>query len=172
MNKMIVCTDGEGGIGLDNNIPWHSRADFAYFKEYTSGSKILMGYNTWVSLPQKSRPLPDRHNIVVTSRPLSEEDKLMSERYNVQFIHKDTVRSFMAHNNGIIVIGGAWLYQQCMDFVDEISMSTLDTVYGCDRFFQYPESEFELHSKTLLSDLIVSVSVLRRKFRTSVDWTQ
>lgn len=63
MIKMIVCTDINGGIGRNNDLLFHIKEDMKFFKEKTLGCKIVMGYNTWLSLPNK--PLPDRENYVL-----------------------------------------------------------------------------------------------------------
>jgi dihydrofolate reductase len=64
---LIYATDQNGVIGKDGGIPWRSSHDFAYFKSTTMFCDVIMGRKTWESLPVKARPLPDRHNIVVTS---------------------------------------------------------------------------------------------------------
>lgn len=63
MIKMIVCTDINGGIGRENDLLFNIKEDMKFFKETTTGHKIVMGYNTWLSLPKK--PLPNRENYVL-----------------------------------------------------------------------------------------------------------
>jgi dihydrofolate reductase len=53
-------------IGRDNRLPWHLPADLRHFKRLTLDKPILMGRNTWESLPG---PLPRRTHIVVTRTP-------------------------------------------------------------------------------------------------------
>lgn len=131
MNKMILCTDSKNGIGKNGTIPWHSSDDFKHFKAETQGQKILMGYNTWKSLPRK--PLPDRLNIVVTSRTVSDDE--INKHRDVIFIHKNSLQDFLRYNDNIIVIGGATIYQAALPFVDEIILSNIDGDYECDTFF-------------------------------------
>jgi len=52
-------------IGVDNGIPWKLPNDLKLFKALTTGSTVVMGRNTWDSLPV--HPLPGRRNIVLTS---------------------------------------------------------------------------------------------------------
>lgn len=56
----------DGVIGDGLTMPWHLPEDLAHFKETTLGAPVLMGRKTWESLPR--RPLPGRHNIVLSSR--------------------------------------------------------------------------------------------------------
>lgn len=137
MNKMILCTDSKNGIGKNGTIPWHSSDDFKHFKAETQGQKVLMGYNTWQSLPRK--PLPDRLNIVVTSRTVSDDE--INKHRDVIFIHKNSLQDFLRYNDNIIVIGGATIYQAALPFVDEIILSNIDGDYECDTFF-------DVHSST------------------------
>jgi dihydrofolate reductase len=50
-------------IGRDSQLPWHIPADLAHFKRLTIGKPVVMGRRTFESI---ARPLPQRHNIVVT----------------------------------------------------------------------------------------------------------
>ena len=38
-------------IGLNNNLPWKSKTDFAHFRRMTLNSKLLVGYRTSLTLP-------------------------------------------------------------------------------------------------------------------------
>lgn len=64
----VLAVDAQGGIGKDGGIPWHLPADLKHFKEITEHSVVIMGRKTWESLPDVAKPLPNRINIIVTSR--------------------------------------------------------------------------------------------------------
>ncbi len=66
--KMIVAFNPQGVIGKDNKIPWFYKGDLKFFKDQTSGHAVIMGRKTWESLLPKMRPLPNRVNIVITSK--------------------------------------------------------------------------------------------------------
>lgn len=53
-------------IGRDNALPWHLPADLAHFKHVTMGKPIVMGRKAFEAI---GRPLPGRHNIVMTRNP-------------------------------------------------------------------------------------------------------
>lgn len=53
-------------IGLDNDMPWHLPADLAHFKQTTMGKPIVMGRKAHEAI---GRPLPGRHNIVMSRNP-------------------------------------------------------------------------------------------------------
>lgn len=79
--SVIVACALNGGIGVNNRIPWHIPNDLKHFKKVTVSNKdpelgltnvVIMGRNTWQSLPNK--PLPSRINIIVSSQLKSIDD--------------------------------------------------------------------------------------------------
>ena len=64
MLAIIAAIDSNNGIGKDNKLLVHIKEDLQRFKQLTENNIIIMGYNTWESLPNK--PLPNRINYVLT----------------------------------------------------------------------------------------------------------
>ena len=62
MIAAIAAVDVNFGIGFENQLLAHIPEDLQYFKQLTTGKVIVMGSNTWASLPTK--PLPNRYNII------------------------------------------------------------------------------------------------------------
>ncbi|MCD6333047.1 MAG: dihydrofolate reductase, partial [Bacteroidales bacterium] len=62
--SIIVAIARNRAIGLNNQLLWHIPEDFKWFKKHTLGHPVIMGRNTYLSLPVK--PLPKRKNIVIT----------------------------------------------------------------------------------------------------------
>ena len=63
MISAIVAVDNDWGIGFNGDLLEHIPADLKYFKQLTSGHTVVMGTNTWNSLPKK--PLVNRSNIII-----------------------------------------------------------------------------------------------------------
>ncbi len=63
---LIYARARNGVIGRNNTLPWRLPEDMAFFRSCTMGSPVLMGRKTWDSLPARFRPLPGRHNLVLT----------------------------------------------------------------------------------------------------------
>ena len=55
-------------IGDQGSLPWNLPDEMAHFKRTTLGSPVIMGRRTFQSL---DRPLPGRHNIVLSRRGLA-----------------------------------------------------------------------------------------------------
>ncbi len=53
--KLIIACDPNGGIGYENRLPWSNiQGDLPRFKRLTEGQTVIMGRNTWDSLPKKA----------------------------------------------------------------------------------------------------------------------
>ncbi len=63
---LIAGVAHNGVIGRDNALLWHLPEDMKHFRAVTMGAPMIMGRKTWDSLPERFRPLPGRHNIVLT----------------------------------------------------------------------------------------------------------
>ena len=64
--SFVVARADNGVIGRDNALPWHLPADLRHFKRLTVGKPVVMGRRTFESI---GKPLPGRHNIVLTRDP-------------------------------------------------------------------------------------------------------
>ena len=53
-------------IGVNGRLPWHLPADMKHFRQTTAHKPIIMGRKTLESI---GRPLPKRHNIILTRNP-------------------------------------------------------------------------------------------------------
>jgi dihydrofolate reductase len=118
--KLIVACDPKGGIGFDGRLPWTNlQGDLPRFKALTTGKVILMGRNTWDSLPK--RPLPNRINVVVTKKNIEGVTTLtgLPERDNMDL-------------SDVWLIGGAQLINSSWHLVDEVHLSRTFTEYTCD----------------------------------------
>jgi len=75
---LIVAATKANGIGQDSRLPWHLPREMAYFARVTSAAPegymnaVIMGRNTWESIPRKFRPLPKRMNIVISIKNLTD----------------------------------------------------------------------------------------------------
>lgn len=143
MAKMILCTDSNNGIGYNGDIPWYNKKDFEHFKKYTLNNIVIMGFNTWKTLPKK--PLPNRLNVVVLSRDY-EDRTIVDKNKDVIFINKSHLTSFIENNPSCIIIGGATLYKQALPYVSEIALSKIIGDYNCDTFF-------DLHKELMINSL-------------------
>jgi dihydrofolate reductase len=125
----IFACDDNWGIGKNNSLPWpHNSDDLKWFKNCTSESTVVMGRKTWESLPVK--PLPKRNNIVCSTNDLSHfpgADAVMNINAITQVLPHMSDKSKW-------IIGGAQLFESCIDIIDEIWLSRIEGTYNCDTF--------------------------------------
>lgn len=131
MIKMIYASDKNGVIGKDNSLPWHLPSDMKRFKALTLGDYVVMGRNTYESLPERFRPLPGRMNVVLSrSTVIDHKDVItltnLAELSRLQLLAKD---------KDIWIIGGAQIYDACIDLVEEIHHTKVWGEYEGDTFF-------------------------------------
>ena len=118
MKGILVAVSPEGIIGKDNSIPWHYSADLKRFKNLTLGKTVIMGRNTWESLPVK--PLPERRNIVITRSLLDGVECFQSIDDALGTCEGD-----------VWFIGGAGIYQEALRKADIIDMTLVpDNISG------------------------------------------
>ena len=118
--NLISACGKNGEIGLNNKLLWHIPEDFKKFKELTSHSIIIMGRNTFESLPGI---LPNRFHIVVTSKDLEENENVIK----CESIEK-AIEIAKKSSKGIWIIGGAQIYNYCLenDLIDNVYLSEVD----------------------------------------------
>ncbi|MGX9346010.1 dihydrofolate reductase [Microbacterium sp. KNMS] len=108
-------------IGSDGGMLWQLPEDMAFFKRATTGTPVVMGRKTWLSFPERFRPLPDRPNIVVTR-----DEGFAAEGAQVVHSLEDALEAAGRIDDEVWVIGGAQIYAQAMDVVDELWVTEVD----------------------------------------------
>lgn len=101
-------------IGRKGALPWHLPEDLKRFKRLTTGSTVLMGRKTYDSI---GKPLPNRRNIILTSRPIPGVECHPS---------LDSALNALKDSDRIFVIGGGTLYAQTLERADELYLTLLD----------------------------------------------
>ena len=66
MIGMIAAIGKNRELGKDNKLLWRVPSDMKFFKKTTMGHKVIMGVNTYKSLPPTG--LPGRKMIVITKQ--------------------------------------------------------------------------------------------------------
>ena len=124
--KMILAMDLDGCIGKENGLPWRLRSDMLRFKRLTLGqgnSAVLMGRTTWETIPEMYRPLVDRINIVVTRN----REYLLDDADVVHSIEEGIEHAKSKNCDECWIIGGANVYEQCRDMVEEVHLTSVQT---------------------------------------------
>jgi dihydrofolate reductase len=127
MITLIVARAQNGAIGRDGTIPWHLPEDLKSFQRETLGGALIMGRNTWDSLPVK--PLSKRLNIVVSSRPDAAYLVAPSVAAAVE------IASAQGYDR-VYGIGGARIYEEMIPIAHRLLISEVEIeVPDADTFF-------------------------------------
>ncbi len=131
--SLVVAMGDNHVIGKAGGLPWHLRSDLKRFKAITQFKPILMGSNTWDSLPRK--PLPGRLNLVL-SRDLKFEAEggvICSSLFEALDIAKEHAADDGADE--ICVIGGANIYAQTLPKADRLYVCQVPASVEGDAWF-------------------------------------
>ena len=114
---IIVAYDTNRAIGRGGDLPWGRSlpADLAHFKRLTRGGDIIMGRKTFESIGR--RPLPERENIVISSRPTGVKGVLTAVNLS---------SALALSRYPTFIIGGARVYG------DALGAPEIDTIYATE----------------------------------------
>jgi dihydrofolate reductase len=130
--SIIVAIAENNAIGKNNKLLWHISADMRLFKRITSGQTVIMGKNTFLSLPKG--PLVNRRNIVISDNP---EDTFPGCEM-AYTVHEALDKCETGREN--FVIGGASVYRQFMPYAQKLYITRVHKSFDADTFFP------EIHS--------------------------
>jgi dihydrofolate reductase len=129
MKAMVVAYDKNRGIGADNDLLWQRDlpADLRHFRKMTIGKSIIMGRKTFESIG--SKPLLDRQNIVLSSRPTG-VDKVITAG--------SLAAAYAMAQYPVVVIGGESVFREALPDVDVIYATEVDADFPQASIF-FPE---------------------------------
>jgi len=121
--KIVAAVASNRAIGIAGKLPWYMPKDLKRFKELTKGSTVVMGRMTFESI---GRPLPNRRNIVVTSKQgLVDGVETASSFYDAL--------KLCAFD--CFVIGGEGLYKEALDVAGSMTLTHVEQSFAGDTFF-------------------------------------
>lgn len=119
MINLIYSQSRNGFIGKDNDLLFYIPADMARFRTKTLNKVVIMGHNTWKSLPEKVRPLPRRINVV-----LSRDTTL--EIPGVVVFHSLKEALIAYADQEVWLIGGESIFKEGMRYAKTIYQTYID----------------------------------------------
>ncbi len=123
---LIAAVAANGVIGVANTLPWRIADDLKRFKMLTLGHPVIMGRKTWESL---GRPLPGRHNIVITRQPGYTAPGATVADSVVAAI------AACANEATAFVIGGAEIYAQTLPLAQRMELTEVHAEVNGDTHF-------------------------------------
>ena len=159
--SLIVAVADNGAIGRRNALLWNLPGDMKYFRQQTTGNTVIMGWMTFQSI---GRPLPKRHNIVISLFPWPDApaEVTVVDSLDAAFAAAEMADQVGHDDNGQVghddkgqvghddirhsrldrespkafVIGGAYTYAEAVDVVDTMYITHVhDAPEDADAFF-------------------------------------
>ena len=126
--NIIAAVAKNRGIGLDNKLLYWLPNDLKRFKVLTTGHTIIMGRNTFESLPKGA--LPNRRNVVLSQT--AQAPYPGTELYRSL---EQALASCKAEEE-VFVIGGERLYRTAVELADRLYVTAIDDLpQAADAFF-------------------------------------
>ena len=125
MINIIAAIGKKNELGKDNGLIWNIPKDLKFFREKTRNSIIVMGRNTFNSLP---KILPGRKHIILSST--NNFNKEINEQVTVINNKEDLINlcKKISENNEVFIIGGASLYSMFIDIADVLYITHIEKV--------------------------------------------
>ena len=138
MISIIAAVARNRAIGYKNKLIYWLPNDLKRFKALTTGHTIIMGRNTFLSLPKGA--LPNRRNIV-----LSRSQKTF-EGCDV-YPSLEEALEHCTSDEDLYIIGGASVYRQALPLADRLCLTEIDdTPSEADTFFPPYQDDWEEES--------------------------
>lgn len=116
MFSLIACIGKNRELGKNNKLVFHLKDDMRFFKETTTGHKVVMGHKTWDSLPKK---LENRENIVISRHNFGGPDRIINNLSEFIEENKDT-------DEEIFIIGGGMVYFEFLPYAKSLYLTEVD----------------------------------------------
>ena len=127
MISIIAAVAKNRAIGFENKLIYWLPNDLKRFKALTTGHTIVMGRNTYLSLPKGA--LPNRRNVVLSTT--------VSEIPGCDvYPTLEAALKSCKDDEDISIIGGARVYEQALPLADRLCLTEVDdTPKEADAFF-------------------------------------
>lgn len=130
--EMIVAVAENGVIGRGGQMPWRLSTDLKRFKQITMGLPVIMGRQTWESLPG---PLPGRLNIVISrSAPGLPAGA-------VGAASPEKALKAAEPSDRVMIIGGGEIYKVFEPRADVLHLTKVHLAPEGDTFFQISDPD-------------------------------
>jgi len=151
--NVIVAIDENNAIGNKGDLlDCFLLADKLFFKKLTIGYGVISGRVTYESYPEAYRPLPDRHNFILTR----DEQYVPSKTNDKTFIKRSMLAALNAAAEAglekIFIGGGSEIYKEILDMgiVDNIYLTRIKGTFEADKYF--PDVDWSQWDETFLFD--------------------
>lgn len=128
----IAAVSENWGIGKNNQLLYHIPDDMKFFRNMTLNHTVIMGRNTYESI---GKPLPNRECNVILTSDTKFEPKKDKTTHTMQIYTLEQLLGIYAKDPNAFIIGGARLYESCLDYCETAYITLIHDVKPADTFF-------------------------------------
>ncbi|ORX48982.1 hypothetical protein BCR36DRAFT_404907 [Piromyces finnis] len=119
---------------------------------------VVMGRNTWESIPEKFRPMPNRINVVLSRN--KEYAKNLPKEVQCYLSLKECLENLSKQEHGtIFLIGGGQIYKEGIQHpsCENLFITNVKGKYDCDTFFpEIPSDTFKLNDNDTIEGIFLN----------------
>uniref|UniRef100_M4BX13 Bifunctional dihydrofolate reductase-thymidylate synthase n=1 Tax=Hyaloperonospora arabidopsidis (strain Emoy2) TaxID=559515 RepID=M4BX13_HYAAE len=148
LSVIVAALETNGGIGLQQKIPWHLPTDMKHFRALTTSRcdplkqqhAVIMGRKTWESLPTAVRPLPKRYNVILTRDLSYRTRENIPDTVGVAASFSEALKLVELQGekvDQVFVIGGSAVYAESLAHSEckKVFLTRVKGEFKCDAFF-------------------------------------
>lgn len=125
----IICAIAQNrAIGKNNQLLWHIKKDFQFFKQKTLGHVLLMGQKTYESI---GFPLPGRTTVVVSNDLSFNPEGVFLART----LEEGIAKAKELEKEEVFICGGGSIYAQTIGLADKLYLTVVQKDFEADTFF-------------------------------------
>lgn len=128
LSSISAIASDNRGIGYKGQLCYYIKKDLQRFKKLTEGNIVIMGSNTYRSLPKGA--LPNRTNIVISN---SSKDNFPN--CLVYSSLEGCLEELSKSENPAFIIGGEMLYKSSLPYVSKVYLTEIKGNPKADTFF-------------------------------------
>ena len=128
----LVALSNNSVIGVNNDLPWTLKRDLKHFSSYTQNKAIVMGRKTFESI---GRPLPNRHNVVISSSMLPTEGIKIVSGLEDGIAEAQDWNTKNGLDDEVVVIGGGRVFEESILIVNKLVLTRVDCDISGDIFY-------------------------------------
>ncbi|MBQ8957243.1 MAG: dihydrofolate reductase [Bacteroidales bacterium] len=146
MISIIVAMAENRAIGRGGDLIWHNSRDLKQFKKITTGHTVIMGYKTYLSLPNH-KALPNRRNIILSTR-------LVEAPEGFEIVDSiDKALAMVANEEEVFIMGGGMVYEQFLPLADRLYLTRIEKSFEADTYFPFVNlNEWDLVDLEVIDD--------------------
>ncbi len=144
--SIVVAMAKNRAIGKNGQLLWHISNDLKHFKKVTTGKCVIMGHNTYVSLPGQ-KALPNRRNVIISDR-LDAAPEGFELATSIQ-----KALQLVENENEIFIMGGGMIYEQFLEMATTLYLTRVEKDFEADTYFPIVNfDEWELTELEVIDD--------------------